>query len=66
MSKSPFKIKTSGGAVKKLAILIAILALLALVIKYPNDADDMVNTAVDHGGGIIDSFVQFFRGLRNG
>ncbi|MEV6621030.1 hypothetical protein AB0M83_02480 [Amycolatopsis sp. NPDC051106] len=66
MSKNPFNIKTGGGAVKKLIMLVAAVALLALVIKHPNDAAGMVNTAADHGGGIVDSVAQFFRGLGNG
>ncbi|ADJ47910.1 hypothetical protein AMES_6084 [Amycolatopsis mediterranei S699] len=63
MSKSPFKIKTGGGATKRLIALVAVCALLAMVIKHPHDAADMVNTAADHGGGIIDSVVQFLRDL---
>lgn len=66
MSKNPFNIKSSGGVVKKLVILAVALGLLALVIKHPHDAAGMVNTAKDHGGGVIDSITQFFRDLGNG
>ncbi|MEV7092297.1 hypothetical protein AB0M80_05590 [Amycolatopsis sp. NPDC051045] len=66
MSKNPFSVKTGGGALKKLIVALAVLALLALVIKHPHDAAGMVHTAKDQGGGIVDSVAQFFRDLGNG
>ncbi|MFI5584558.1 hypothetical protein ACIA5G_05970 [Amycolatopsis sp. NPDC051758] len=65
MSKNPFNIKTGGSVVKKLIILVAVFALLALVIKHPHDAADMVNGAVDSGGGIIDGVATFLRDWGN-
>jgi hypothetical protein len=66
MPKNPFNIKSGGGVLKKLIIVGVALGLLALVIKHPHDAAGMVDTAADHGGGIVDSLAQFFRDLGNG
>lgn len=65
MTKNPF-IKSGGGIVKKLVMIVIVLAVLALVIKHPLDAAGMVNSATDKGGGVIDSVAQFFRDLGNG
>lgn len=66
MSKNPFNIKTGGGVLKKVIVVLVALAVLALVIKHPHDAAGMVNTATDKGGGLVDSVAEFFRDLGNG
>lgn len=67
MAKSPFPtFKTGGGVLRKAVGAVIVLAVLALVIKHPHDAAGMVNTAKDQGGGVIDSFVEFFRNLGHG
>ncbi|MEV6876947.1 hypothetical protein [Amycolatopsis sp. NPDC051128] len=66
MSKNPFNLKTGGGILKKVVGAVIVLAVLALVIKHPHDAAGMVNTAKDQGDGVIDSVVEFFRGLGHG
>lgn len=59
----PIMPKASGGALSKVIWMLVGVALLALVVKYPNDAATFVQGAVDLFGGAVGGLVKFFRGV---
>ncbi|MCX2732502.1 hypothetical protein OOZ19_19865 [Saccharopolyspora sp. NFXS83] len=52
--------KSSGGALPKFVFALALVAFLALVIKSPVAAADLVTTAMAGAGHVGESLMTFF------
>lgn len=59
----PMLPKTGGGALSKLLWSLVGVALLVLVVKYPNDAAAFAQGAFGLLGGAVEGLVTFFRGV---
>ncbi|EHR48930.1 hypothetical protein SacmaDRAFT_0630 [Saccharomonospora marina XMU15] len=54
-------VNNGGGTVRKLVGIAAALAVAVIVVKYPNDAADMVTWLVGAGTDIVNGLVTFIR-----
>lgn len=54
-------VNNGGGTVRKLVGVAAAIAVAVIVVKYPNDAADMVTWLVGVGTDIVNGLVTFIR-----
>ncbi|NIJ14295.1 hypothetical protein FHU38_004639 [Saccharomonospora amisosensis] len=54
-------VNNGGGTVRKLVGIAAAIAVAVIVVKYPNDAADMVTWLVGVGTDIVNGLVTFIR-----
>lgn len=54
-------VNNGGGTVRKLVGIAAAIAIAVIVVKYPNDAADMVTWLVGVGTDIVNGLVTFIR-----
>ncbi|SDY10535.1 hypothetical protein SAMN05216215_10206 [Saccharopolyspora shandongensis] len=59
----PMMPKAGGGALSKVLWALVGVALLVLVVKYPNDAATFMRGAFDLVGGAVEGLVEFFRSI---
>ncbi|PKW13908.1 hypothetical protein [Saccharopolyspora spinosa] len=57
----PMMPKAGGGALSKLLWSLVGVALVVLVVKYPNDAATFAQAAFDLVGSAVEGLVSFFR-----
>jgi hypothetical protein len=61
MPKNVFPMETGGGVLRKVAGVLVALAVLALVVKHPNDAATWVSSVFRMLGGMVDGISEFLR-----
>jgi hypothetical protein len=59
MAKSAFPMKTGSGLLGKVVGTLAVLAVLTLVVRHPNNAATFVTGAFHLAGQAIDGFSAF-------
>ncbi|MGB3439045.1 MAG: hypothetical protein WBA97_09875 [Actinophytocola sp.] len=65
MAKSRLPLPTGNSTAKKLLVTVVLIALVAVVVRYPADAASAAIGVGRAASAVVDGFATFFRVLAN-